>query len=198
MIYDVNETRFYDIKDLKDVKDYSYQLLRANTLENIAYFNLKIELIYLSITGDETNTELLLPIELNTSVMEELEVEIKRLELKVLEEKGIDLDFDLSVNIKELYKEEIVESYQQELIENLPRNEEIIEEQKEEMKLVESVIDTEFNLFSFLINTYQKYKVIILKEEETFDKISAKYKIPLDKLYVMKKEGNRVITCDEE
>ena len=198
MIYDVNETRFYDIKDLKDVKNYSYQLLRANTIENIAYFNLKVELLYLSINGKETNTELLLPIELNTSVMEELEVEIKRLELKALEEKGVDLDFDLKVNIKELYKEEIVESYQQELIENLPRDEEIIIDHKEEIKLVDSVIDTEFNLYSFLINSYQKYKVIILKEEETFDKISTKYKIPVDKLYTMKKEGDRVITCDEE
>ena len=184
MVYDVNETRFYDIKDVKDVKNYSYKLLRANTLENIAYFNLKVELLYLNLIGEELNTELLLPIELNTNSMEELEVEIKRLELKVLEEKGVDLDFDLSVNIKELFKEEIVESYQQELIENLPREEIItleleestIEETNDEPNLITKIEKEAFNIFTMFIDSYQKYKVIILKDEESFDKISTKYK----------------------
>lgn len=198
MIYDVNETRFYDIKDLLEVKDYSYKLLRANTLDNIAYFNLKVELKYLSLTGEQLIKELLLPIELNTTSQEELEVEIKRLELKVMEEKGVDLDFDLSVNIKELDKEEIVLNYQQELVENLPREESVHVEHKEEIKMIECENEKEFDLKSLFKTSYKKYKVITLKDEETFDKISAKYKVSIDQLYAMKKEGNRVIVCDEE
>ena len=200
MIYDVNENRFYDIKDVKDLKHFSYKLLRNDTLENIVYFNLKVDLSYINLVGEVNNTELLLPIEFNTNDMEELEVEVKRLEVKIVEEKGVDLDFDLAVNIKELFKEEIVANYQQELIENLPREEEkhFVEEIIEEVKVIENTENSKFNLSSMFKSTYQKYKVITIKDEDLIDKISLKYKVPVEKLYALKKEGNRVIVYDEQ
>ena len=208
MIYDVSESRFYEVKDIKEIKKHSYSLLKINTEDNILYFNLKVMVDYLDINNEEKNKELIMPIELNTRPLEELEVNVDKIILEIVEEKGIELEFFLNVKITESMHEIIKEEYQEELVESLSRDEiieeiivdreEVLEEQDDGINVIEAIEEVGFDLCKLLKTTYQKYKMLVLSDESSFDKISLKYNIPIDNLYKMKKDGLKVLVYVKE
>lgn len=208
MIYDVNESRFFEILGIKELKEYNARILKINEEKGIAYFNLLLDLNYLNI-DEETKSELVsLPIEFNVRENEKLDVILKELFLEVKAEKGIDLTFDISVDITE-EKEEIEEIDQDTLVKAEQIKEvispDIIEEkelssdeEKFEVNISTNCEKKDFNISNFLRNSYQKYKMIILDDEANFDKISLKYSIKMEDLFRMKKEGLKVIVCAKE
>jgi hypothetical protein len=208
MIYDVNESRFFEILGIKELKEYNARILKINEEKGIAYFNLLLDLNYLNI-DEETKSELVsLPIEFNVRENEKLDVVLKELFLEVKAEKGIDLTFDISVDITE-EKEEIEEIDQDTLVKAEQIKEvispDIIEEkelssdeEKFEVNISTNCEKKDFNISNFLRNSYQKYKMIILDDEANFDKISLKYSIKMEDLFRMKKEGLKVIVCAKE
>jgi hypothetical protein len=208
MIYDVSESRFYEVKDIKEIKKHSYSLLKINTEDNILYFNLKVMVDYLDINNEEKNKELIMPIELNTRPLEELEVNVDKIILEIVEEKGIELEFFLNVKITESMHEIIKEEYQEELVESLSRDEiieeiivdreEVLEEKDDGINVIEAIEEAGFDLCKLLKTTYQKYKMLVLSDESSFDKISLKYNIPIDNLYKMKKDGLKVLVYVKE
>ena len=202
MIYDVSETRFYDLLGIKEVSKYSYTLFRINNEDNIVYFNLKVELEYIDINNEHKKDELLMPIEFNIRPEETLDVDVNKINLSVVLEKGVELEFFLDVKITESIQEQIKEEYQEILIESLDREivgENTIESPIEnEFNLVENIEQTPFDLKNILKNDYQKYKMLPLNDETTFNKISLKYNIPLEELYRLKKEGLKVLVYAKE
>ena len=149
-----------------------------------------------------------MPIELNTRPLEELEVNVDKIILEIVEEKGIELEFFLNVKITESMHEIIKEEYQEELVESLSRDEiieeiivdreEVLEEQDDGINVIEAIEEVGFDLCKLLKTTYQKYKMLVLSDESSFDKISLKYNIPIDNLYKMKKDGLKVLVYVKE
>ena len=203
MIYEVNESRFFEIENIKEIISKETKIIKIKEEIEIAYFNLIIDIKYLNIDDEKCEKSLELPIEFNIRSEEEIDVMLKNLFINIVEDKGIDVDFIIDVNINEL--EESTK-----IIEEIITGEKIIdaiqtiEEQdltiidSAEVSVVKYVADSEFNFLKMLKNSYKKYKMIILNDESSFDKISLKYNIKIEDLFKMKKEGLKVIVSVNE
>ena len=130
-------------------------------------------------------------------------------DLKHIENEGVELDITLDIEITEFEtenKEEIHDSYQAELevklqercdcvLESIELNEE--KENDTSMTISTNTNNDSSDLFANLKVSYIKYRVLNL-EENSLDKISAKYNLPLDYLYNLKKTNSKVIVHDKE
>ena len=215
MKYEVNEKKFYKIDDIKNVKDYSFELNHLETTFELEKYELEVELTYDSYNDQEINSKITMPIDLTTTMTEQLTAIIKNVDLKHLENEGVELDITLEIEITEFEnenKEEIHDSYQAELEVKLQErcdceldtiNETLESVQEEEVLEASSMIistntdSDSTELFSNLKVGYDKYRVLNL-EENSLDKISAKYNLPLDYLYNLKKTNSKVIVHDKE
>ena len=203
MVFDVSESRFFDIKNIKEVLSHKAKLIKKDKDSVVAYFNLEVSLVYLDNVDKRLEKELNLPIEFNVQDNEEINAILQNVVIKLVPEKGIDLEFFITVNIDEIEEildtkaEEIVEKMSVETIENVEKMPEEIEENID-FNIVESMQNGEFKLCSMLRNSTQKYRVISLENEADFDKISLKYNIKIEELFKMKKEGLKVIVCVKE
>lgn len=203
MIYEVNESRFFEIENIKEIISKETKIIKIKEEIEIAYFNLIIDIKYLNIDDEKCEKSLELPIEFNIRSEEEIDVMLKNLFINIVEDKGIDVDFIIDVNINELEEstkitEEIITG--EKIIDAI----QTIEEQdltvidSAEVSVVKYVADSEFNFLKMLKNSYKKYKMIILNDESSFDKISLKYNIKIEDLFKMKKEGLKVIVSVNE
>jgi len=199
MIYDVSETRYFEIKNIKEILNYNFELKRIKVMNNIVYYDLNILLTFLNSENEKLETILKMPVEFNILNEEELNVNVKNIKVELHGDLGVDLEFDLIVDIEEKnVKKEIEETYEEELITNLNRVEEemIVDDEIENTVVVITEEDTQkFNLNKVLVDSYDTYKVLSLSDEATFNKISLMYNISMEELYLLKKEGKRVIVC---
>ena len=212
----MNEKKHYKIEDIIKINNFTYELKHLETTFDLEKYNLEVNLDYVDSFLEVQNKVINLPIELNTTMTEQLTANITKLDIITVKNNGIDLDITLDIEVVEIEsaKEEIKEIYQQELTEKMGQREDEIIEEKEE--LVEEIIeekecnifeiktcennDDETLEFSFLNNLkcdYAKYKVLSL-DDSSLDKISAKYNLPMDLLYDAKKSNNKVIVYDKE
>lgn len=204
MIYEVNESRFFDILGIKEIDSQNAKLSKIQEDKGIAYFNLELELNYININKEIKKELITFPIEFNVRESEEIDVNLKNISINVTEDKGIDLIFDISVDVND--KEEIVEiieEIEEDVLSKVEQIKEIImNDEKEdeilELNIINNLENKVFNLADILKNSYQKYKMIILDDESIFDKISLKYNIKMEELFRMKKEGLKVIVCAKE
>ncbi len=140
---------------------------------------------------------------------EQLNAIVKKIELNLIKDSGIEIDMTLEIEVTEFEnenKEEIHESYQAELEVKLQERcdcdiEDIILPKEEivdaAMTIGTNVFDDSLDLFSNLKTSYDKYRVLNL-DENSLDKISAKYNLSLDYLYKLKKTNSKVIVYDKE
>ena len=188
MKYEVNEKKFYKIEGISDVKNYNFELKHLDTTFDLEKYNLEVVLEYEDLKQQEQKIVISLPIELATTMTEQLSAFIKEVDLKMVNNDGVELDITLAIEVLELNvdKEEIHDTYQAELETKLQEREEVVVEDiliekvtSEDTKLTinTDTINTNDNLFNNLKTEYVKYKVLSL-EESSFDKISAKYNLP--------------------
>ena len=211
MVFDVSESRFFDIENIKEVLSHKAKLIKKDKDSVVAYFDLEVSLTYLDNEDKTLEKELILPIELNVRENEEINVILQNVVANLVPLKGVELEFFITVNIDEIEEildtkaEEIKEKMgvenSEELVENfeeIPEKIEEIIEEKLDLNIVESFQNSDFKLCSMLRNSVQKYRVISLENEADFDKISLKYNIKIEELFKMKKEGLKVIVCVKE
>ena len=207
MKYEVSEKKFYKIENISKVLDIEYELKHLETTFDLEKYDLEINLKYEDINVEEQSLNVVMPIELATSMTEQLFATINNLEVKLVNNDGIELDITLDIEVIEIDidKEEIHEIYQAELEAKLQEREEIVvEEIVEQNETIEPIMtintaqdNNSDNLFSNLKTEYVKYKVISL-DENSLDKISVKYNLALDYLYNLKKINDKVIVYDKE
>ena len=183
MIYNIDEVRFYEIKNIKEVISYDFMLSFNNKKERIASYLLEVDLTYLDINEAERIIRIKLPVELNTSDLEKMEVLIKSLNVEVVANEGINLNFDLSVELED----EVI-------IDDKPL-ERVIEPITDEIKKEEDIKEKKTSLFDFAKESYGCYKLINLNMEN-IELISLKYNIPMEKLIVAKNSGSKVIVYE--
>lgn len=200
MNYEVKEKKFYELKDLKNILNYEYNLKHLETTFDLEKYLLVLMISYEKNNGDILEKEIQFPIEFNTSMTEQLTTTVKNIDIKHIENSGIEIVFEFDVNIENITsndiepdKKEIKEIYQQELEEILTERVEVVEE-KENIKLLENDED---DSFLNLKTDFVKFKVINL-EEQSIDKISAKYNISIEHLFELKKSNNKLIVYDKE
>lgn len=209
MKYEVNEKKMYEVLDINNIKDYIYELKHLQTTFELEKYALEINLVYEDLQLEEKKENIILPIDLTTTMTEQLFANVKNVELNLIKGNGVEIDITLEVEVIEFdkeSKEEIHESYQSELevklqercdcvVEDIPLSkEEIIDTT---MTIGTNEIDNSLDFFSGLKTSYDKYRVLNL-EENSLDKISAKYNLPLDYLYKLKKTNSKVIVHDKE
>lgn len=195
MKYNVNEKKFYELKDLKEIKSFSYDFNHIETNLDYEKYLLFIEVEYLNASDEEVKLELKFPLELATNIEENLTADLINVDYEV-KEKGIEVELILDVEVITFEEEKVIikEEYQQELEDKLSkRNEEELPESI--VKIEENILCDTKNLFSFLKTEYIKYKVLSLDEKD-FDKLSLKYNLSLDFLYEKKKLNDKVIVYD--
>lgn len=199
MFYDVSESRFFEIKNIKEILNYSFELNLIKVVNNIVYYDLNVQLTYLTIENEKAETILMMPVEFNILNEEELNVDVKNISIELHDDVGVNMEFNLIVDIKEKdVKKEIEEIYEEELITNLNRVEKeiVVEEESDNTLVVITEEDSKiFNLNKMLVDSFDTYKVLSLSDETTFNKISLMYNISIEELYLLKKEGKRVIVC---
>ena len=206
MKYVVNEKKFYMIEDISNIKDFSYQLIHLESTFEFEKYMLEVNLKYLDKSLNEIEKEFDFPIDLNTTLTEQLSAKINKIDLEIIKDKGIELDISLDIEtlIIDDVKEEIKENYQLEMLEKLEKQreeliEEVIEELDDEINpvIINSSKSSDESLFGNLKSEYAKYKIITL-DDSSLDKISAKYNLSINYLYDAKKNNNKVIVYDKE
>ena len=206
MKYVVNEKKFYKIEDISNVKDFLYQLIHLESTVEFEKYMLEVSLKYLDKSLKEIEKEFDFPIDLNTTLTEQLSAKINKIDVEILKDKGVELDISLDIEtiIIDEVKEEIKENYQLEMLEKLEKQREevadvVIEELENEINpvIINSSESGDESLFGNLKSEYAKYKIITL-DDSSLDKISAKYNLSINYLYDAKKNNNKVIVYDKE
>jgi hypothetical protein len=206
MKYVVNEKKVYKIEDISNIKDFSYQLIHLESTVEFEKYMLEVTLKYLDKSLNEIEKEFDFPIDLNTTLTEQLSAKINKIDVEILKDKGIELDISLDIEtvIIDEVKEEIKENYQLEMLEKLENKrvevaEVVIEELENEINpvIINSSESVDESLFGNLKSEYAKYKIITL-DDSSLDKISAKYNLSINYLYDAKKNNNKVIVYDKE
>ena len=206
MKYVVNEKKFYKIEDISNIKDFSYQLIHLESTVEFEKYMLEVNLKYLDKSLNEMEKEFDFPIDLNTTLTEQLSAKINKIDVEIIKDKGIELDISLDIEtiIIDEIKDEIKENYQLEMEVKLEKQreeliEEVIEELDDEINpvIINSSESSDESLFGNLKSEYAKYKIITL-DDSSLDKISAKYNLSINYLYDAKKNNNKVIVYDKE
>lgn len=206
MKYVVNEKKFFKIEDISNIKDFSYQLIHLESTVEFEKYMLEVTLKYLDKSLIEIEKEFDFPIDLNTTLTEQLSAKINKIDVEILKDKGVELDISLDIEtiIIDEVKEEIKENYQLEMLEKLEKQREevadvVIEELENEINpvIINSSESGDESLFGNLKSEYAKYKIITL-DDSSLDKISAKYNLSINYLYDAKKNNNKVIVYDKE
>lgn len=206
MKYVVNEKKFFKIEDISNIKDFSYQLIHLESTVEFEKYMLEVTLKYLDKSLNEIEKEFDFPIDLNTTLTEQLSAKINKIDVEILKDKGVELDISLDIEtiIIDEVKEEIKENYQLEMLEKLEKQREevadvVIEELENEINpvIINSSESGDESLFGNLKSEYAKYKIITL-DDSSLDKISAKYNLSINYLYDAKKNNNKVIVYDKE
>ena len=209
MKYEVNEKKIYDVLDISNIEEYNYELKHLETTFELEKYVLEINLVYKDLQLEEKKEIIILPIDLTTTMTEQLNAIVKNVHLNLIKGSGVEVDMTLEIEVIEFEndnKEEIHEIYQAELEAKLQERCDCTIEDVSLPK--EEIIDTTMtigtnagadspNFFSDLNTSYDKYRVLNL-EENSLDKISAKYNLPLDYLYKLKKTNSKVIVHDKE
>ena len=187
MIYDIDDTRFYEIKDIKEVISHDFMLSFNNKNNCVASYLLEVDLTYLDNNDSERLVRIKLPVELNTTDDEKMEVSVKSLNIDLVANKGINLVFDLSIELEDDV-----------IVDNTPLEAFIDARSIEEVVLEESVerVIKEKSLFDFVKDSYCSYKVINI-DMDNIEKISLKYNIPIEKLIKDKNNGGKTIVYDK-
>lgn len=206
MKYVVNEKKFYKIEDISNINDFSYQLIHLESTVEFEKYMLEVSLKYLDKSLNEIEKEFDFPIDLNTTLTEQLSAKINKIDVEIIKDKGIELDISLDIEtiIIDETKDEIKENYQLEMEVKLEKQreeliEEVIEELDDEINpvIINSSESRDESLFGNLKSEYVKYKIITL-DDSSLDKISAKYNLSINYLYDAKKNNNKVIVYDKE
>ena len=204
MIYEVKEKKFHEVSDIKKILNYKAELKHLETTFELEKYLLDVNFFYIDFNGLERNTMCNLPIDFNTTMTEQLLAKLESLEVNAEENKGINLTFNIIVEVNEIDEEpadiiidkkEIKEIYQQELEEKINERDEVIIENNVNL-VVDDSVSIDYDFLS-LKTEFVKYKVINL-DEVFLDKISLKYNIPIDKLYNLKNSNNKLIVYDKE
>lgn len=207
MKYEVNEKKFYKIDMISKIIEYKCELKHLDTTFDFEKYELCIILMYIDANLEEKQLNISIPIELTTSMTEQLTATIKNVDVKLVKD-DIEIDMTLDIEVVEIEpsKEEIHDNYQAELEVKLQEREEalieeiIIEDEKVEdavMTISSDTSDEKNNFFINLKTEYIKYKILNL-DDLSLDKISAKYNLSLEYLYNLKKQNNKVIVHDKE
>ena len=201
MKYEVKEKKFFSLLGIKEIININSNLKHLETTFDLEKYELEIVLNYLGESEKEVEVDFVLPVEFATSMTETLTAELIELKHSLIENNGVEFEFAIEVDVteiveeKEEIKEEIKESYQLELEEIfLIRNE---EEVIEESKFNIDSIDDNIDFVGGLNTAYTRYKVISL-DEDNLNKISVQYNMPINYLYELKKQNNKVIVHDKE
>ena len=205
MKYEVKEKKFFENIGIKKVIDYSYLFNHLETTFDLEKYLLELKVSIENMNNEVIDKEFNLPIEFNTSMTEQLTAKLIKVEANLLENKGINFEIFLEVNIDEITnseeeiiqeKQEIKEIYQKELEEKLDSREQIIAEE-----VVQVIYDTEEDdrgdNFLNLTTDFVRYKVINL-DDNSLDKISVKYGLSINYLYELKNSKSKLIVHDNE
>ena len=215
--YDIDEKRFFQIAGIEEIKSYEKRFEILEYTDGFMHSLINIDITYLNLEYEELNVSLSMPIEINATKDEE--VELKEISLEVVENEGVNVFFLLSIEILDEKREESpisfaeekeeVESFERqtldtsalgnEIVNNNISNElemETIEEKIAKEELNEVTILEGKKEFLSLKTSYETYKAINLIESQ-FNNLSNLYKISLEKLYEKKKSGERLIVKDE-
>ena len=215
--YDIDEKRFFQIAGIEEIKSYEKRFEILEYTDGFMHSLINIDITYLNLEYEELNVSLSIPIEINATKDEE--VELKEISLEVVENEGVNVFFLLSIEILDEKREESpisfaeekeeVESFERqtldtsalgnEIVNNNISNElemETIEEKIAKEELNEVTILEGKKEFLSLKTSYETYKAINLIESQ-FNNLSNLYKISLEKLYEKKKSGERLIVKDE-
>lgn len=207
MTYEHNESHFFDVVGINQIKTHSYLLankaydgksFHADLLLNLTYFDSELK---------ENFINLSLPIDISIDDYCEDFIEVKNVELLVVENQGINLDFTLEIILSdkvlkakqkdntlteaisdEVEKELIKEEYQATLEEVVKSREGnvCISEDKEKMNL------------GSLKTSYRHYRLLFLDDEKKLDTYSSSYQLSMQELYQAKKHNQRLIIDVDE
>ena len=202
MKYEVNEKKLYKVDMISKIVDYKCELKHLDTTFDFEKYELLIDLKYEEENLEIKQSKISIPVELATSMTEQLIAELRSVNIKLVND-DIEVEMKLDIDVIEIEpsKEEIHDNYQAELEVKLQEREAMVEDELEIKDTVMTITNCnandEKNIFTNLKNDYVKYKILNL-DENSLDKISAKYNLSLDYLYNLKKQNNKVIVYDKE
>ena len=192
MKYEVNEKKHYTVLDLKKVSDYKTSFDHVETTFDFERYLLKLTINYFDVNDEMKEFIIELPLDLKTSMTENLTANLKQVEVKEIDE-GIDVTYILDIEVSE------IDSIEDEVctLEAPTEDIRIESDEKENLTIKEAKESKDLGFISSLKTEYTKYKIINLAEEN-LDKIGAKYNLSIEYLYEKKRSNSKVIVHDNE
>lgn len=193
MNYEINEAEFYAVEKITQIDKYQTTIEEGEYIGGFFKTKLIILLGYFDDELRQLEKKIILPIELNFESNDKVSIELNNLDIEVIDNQGININYslgivteekeivefafdqstDLAENIDlvqttEIVKESVVESYE-ELIENqLCRNSENIN--------VNEIDNEEFNHLN-LVCDMKKIRIIFNVSMDEMDSIALKYNL---------------------
>lgn len=188
MQYEINETEFFEVLKINQIKTYSY-LLEEIDQNN---YMLKVDLNYYGEDFKECYQKLELPITLSENDYIGT-AKLVSVDLEVIDAQGVNIHFVLDVNLNDdvFLNKDYTAKNQEETKEAIKANYDNVLEEKlcREDQITETENDDFLNQF---ITDYACLRVIDTENEGEYNDLSKRYNISLDELYDGKKKGKRL------
>lgn len=204
MTYELNESHFFDVLGINQVKTFSYLLNNKSYDGKVLFADITINLTYYDNDLQEKFINLAFPLELAIDNYSDDCLELKNVNLLVIENQGVKLEFDLEVWLADTIEElplddesDSVVDINQEQLEKKLIQDEYQESLEESMKEREGNIcmNKETSVFNpaCFKTSHKRYRLLFVDDEAKIDSYSNQYALSVDELYKAKKHNQRLI-----
>lgn len=201
MNFEINEMEFFPIARINQISSYDTKITDGIVDNEVYKTNIYIKLQYIDNELNSHDKEINLPFELNLGDKELLKIEILNIDVQVIDNQGLNIEYNLNVEISD-----VEFAYDQNYDENSDVEPEKIKENittsyEEKMELTgirEEIpvkyVENEDSLISSLKDDFMNVKVLFNVNVDEIDKVAFKYELSIDSCYKkLSKDKTRLI-----
>ncbi len=207
MNFEINEMEFYPIARISQLSSYDTSIIEGEKDNEVYKTSICIKLEYVDNEMQTQSKDIILPFELNLGDKDLIKLEMKNVDIQVIDNQGLNIEYNLNVEISDVIVAENVslEDTQVTEIEDIINIEEVKEEISSSYEtIVEAsgireelpvtyVEKEELGLTS-LKDDYMEVKVLFNVNIDEVDKIAFKHNLSIDSCYKkLSKDKTRLI-----
>ncbi len=194
MKFNINEKEFYMIENINQIHSYNYNINEGSIENEIYKTNIEIELNYLNQQLELHKKDIEIPFEINLGDKALVDVEISSINIDVIDNKGVDITYDLFVEISDVevaYDNEIISSNPtidtcdiEDVKESVTNSyEELLDNSGVREEIPVNFVGNDELDFKMLLDDYSITKVLFNINLDNIDKVAFQYNLSIEDCY---------------
>ncbi|MFI3329527.1 MAG: hypothetical protein R3Y05_03440 [bacterium] len=196
MNFEINEMEFYPVPKISQLSSYDTSIIEGEKINEIYKTSICIKLEYINNELQTEYKDIILPFELNLGDKELTKLDIINVDIQVIDNQGLNIEYNLNVEISEVVLAEniLLEEAQVIDISNITNIEEVKEEISSSYEtIVESTgireelpvsyVEKEDLGLSNLTDDFMEVKVLFNINVDEVDKLAFKHNLSIDSCY---------------